>query len=185
MRELTPLVAAQYGAFFLPRGSGPRPGCGWSRPTGTAPGTTSRPLFKLGEALVGQAAKERRRILIPQAPAGLHPGASGLGGSTPASIVVLPMPFEDQVLGVIELASLTPFTEVHLAFLDQLMEPIGVSLNAILASSRTEELLAESQRLPPSCRRSRPSCSRSRRRWRSGPSSSRSPAATSPSSWPT
>ena len=51
------------------------------------------------------------------------------------------------MLGVIELASLTPFTEVHLAFLDQLMELIGVSLNAILASSRTEELLAESQRL--------------------------------------
>ena len=60
---------------------------------------------------------------------------------------MLPVPFEDRVLGVIELASLTPFTEVHLAFLDQLMELIGVSLNAILASSRTEELLAESQRL--------------------------------------
>ena len=62
-------------------------------------------------------------------------------------MVVLPVLFEDQVLGVIELASLTPFTEVHLDFLDQLMETIGVTLNTILANSRTEELLAESQRL--------------------------------------
>jgi signal transduction histidine kinase/CheY-like chemotaxis protein len=60
---------------------------------------------------------------------------------------VLPVLFEGQVLGVIELGSLTPFTQVHIAFLDQLMELIGVSLNAILASSRTEELLLESQRL--------------------------------------
>ena len=148
MRELTPSVAAQHGAFFLAEGpNGPRPGCGWSRPTATAPAATCRPTFQLGEALVGQAAKERRRILIPQAPPDYIRVSSGLGGSTPASIVVLPVPFEDRVLGVIELASLMPFTEVHLAFLDQLMELIGVSLNAILASSRTEELLAESQRL--------------------------------------
>ncbi len=61
--------------------------------------------------------------------------------------MVLPVVFEDRVLAVIELASFHPFSEVHLAFLDQLTETIGVTVNTITASSRTEELLAESQRL--------------------------------------
>jgi HAMP domain-containing protein/GAF domain-containing protein len=147
MRELTPSVAAQHGAFFLAEGVHAEAGLRLVATYGYSARADLPTHFQLGEALVGQAAKERRRILIPEAPADYIRVASGLGGSTPVSIVVLPVPFEDRVLGVIELASLTPFTEVHLAFLDQLMELIGVSLNAILASSRTEELLAESQRL--------------------------------------
>ncbi len=147
MRELTPSVAAQHGAFFLATGADSE---GWLRLV-AAYGYTPQPnmptAFRPGEGLVGQAAKERRRILIGEAPADYVRVGSGLGGATPASIVVLPVPFEDRVLGVIELASFAPFTEVHLDFLDQLMELIGVSLNAIMASSRTEELLGESQRL--------------------------------------
>ena len=73
--------------------------------------------------------------------------SSGLGEAPPLPIVILPVIFEEQVLGVVELASFTPFTTVHMDFLEQLMEIIGVSLNAIIASSRTEALLVESQRL--------------------------------------
>ncbi|MFN8077833.1 MAG: HAMP domain-containing protein [Kineosporiaceae bacterium] len=103
--------------------------------------------FRIGESLVGQAALERKPILITQAPSDYIQIGSGLGEAPPVNLVVLPVQFEDQVLGVIELGSFGRFTEMHLAFLDQLIESIGVSLNAIIASSRTEELLAESQRL--------------------------------------
>ncbi|MCW2915788.1 MAG: sensor hybrid histidine kinase, partial [Actinomycetia bacterium] len=58
-----------------------------------------------------------------------------------------PILFEDQVLGAIELASFNRFTDVHLAFFNQFTETIGVTINAIGANSRTESLLAESQRL--------------------------------------
>jgi signal transduction histidine kinase/ActR/RegA family two-component response regulator len=51
------------------------------------------------------------------------------------------------VLGVIELASFSRFSEVHLAFVDQFVNTIGVSINTIIANSRTESLLSESQRL--------------------------------------
>ena len=63
------------------------------------------------------------------------------------SIAVLPILFEDQVLGVLELASLTRFSDVHLAFFDQFVGTIGVAINTIMANSRTEALLSESQRL--------------------------------------
>ena len=72
---------------------------------------------------------------------------SGLGVSSPADLFVLPVLFEEQVLGVIELASFSGFDEVHTGFLEQLVETIGVVLNTIIANVRTEELLAQSQRL--------------------------------------
>jgi len=59
----------------------------------------------------------------------------------------MPILFEEQVLAVVELASLRAFSEVNQAFLEQLAETLGVVLNAIIANRRTEELLEQSQSL--------------------------------------
>ncbi|HWG14472.1 MAG TPA: HAMP domain-containing protein [Streptosporangiaceae bacterium] len=103
--------------------------------------------FVLGENLAGQAAMERKRILIENVPPGYLTVGSGLGVASPVSVVMLPILFEDQVLGVLELASLHHFNDVHLAFFDQFVPTIGVTINTIMANSRTESLLTESQRL--------------------------------------
>ncbi|HEX6919584.1 MAG TPA: HAMP domain-containing protein, partial [Actinomycetes bacterium] len=147
MRELTPSVLAQHGAFFLAEGEGEDEQLRLIATYGYKARKNVSNRFKLGEGLVGQAALERKSILLAQAPSDYIKVTSGLGEASPVNVIVLPVLFEGQVLGVIELGSLAPFTDVHQAFLDQLMELIGVSLNAILASSRTEELLEESQRL--------------------------------------
>ena len=60
---------------------------------------------------------------------------------------MLPVLFEGEVKAVIELASFLPFSLIHQTFLDQLGESIGVVLNMISASMRTEELLEQSQKL--------------------------------------
>src|SRR5205823_3261792 len=73
--------------------------------------------------------------------------SSGLGEGTPTNLAVMPILFEDQVLGVVELASFSRFTPVKVAFLEQLAETLGISVNAIIANSRTDALLEESQRL--------------------------------------
>ncbi len=73
--------------------------------------------------------------------------SSSLGDAAPSSIVVLPLLFEGQVKAVIELASLRPFTSTNLVFLDQLTTSIGVVLNTIEATMRTEGLLQQSQQL--------------------------------------
>src|ERR1700761_753347 len=103
--------------------------------------------FVLGESLAGQSAMERKRILIENVPPGYLTVGSGLGVASPVSVVMLPILFEDQVLGVLELASLHHFNDVHLAFFDQFVPTIGVTINTIMANSRTESLLSESQRL--------------------------------------
>src|SRR2546426_4668543 len=103
--------------------------------------------FSLGEGLVGQAALEKERILISNAPPDYVQITSGLGQATPTNIIVLPVLFEGQVKAVMELSSFEKFSAIHQAFLDQLVESIGIVLNTIEANMRTEDLLKQSQSL--------------------------------------
>ena len=103
--------------------------------------------FRYGEGIVGQCALEKESILLTQVPADYIRINSGLGEAPPLNIIVLPVLFEGQVKAVIELASFSRFSEVHLAFLDQLVESMGIVLNTIEATMRTEQLLKQSQAL--------------------------------------
>ncbi|WP_425586075.1 HAMP domain-containing protein [Thermocatellispora tengchongensis] len=149
MNELAPLVSAQYGAFFLAEETGGGVELKLISAYGyPSDGDSPRPTrFRLGESLVGQAARARRTIAMDDLPPSYVTISSGLGRTAPSSLIVLPIVVEEQVLGVIELGSVYTFTPVHRAFLDQLMETIGVNVNTIIANARTDELLAESQRL--------------------------------------
>jgi signal transduction histidine kinase/CheY-like chemotaxis protein/HAMP domain-containing protein len=144
MSEITSVVQAQQGAFFLLAQDEGEP---YLRLTSAYGYSGEESLFKLGEGLVGQSAVEKSRLRVDGAPANYLTIKGGLGEAPPADIVVLPVLFEEQVLGVIEIASFLPYSEQHLIFLDQLVSTIGVVLNTIIANTRTEELLAQSQRL--------------------------------------
>src|SRR5439155_1249005 len=106
---------------------------------------TPNKAFRWGEGLIGQCARDGRRIQLDTVPSGYLAVKSGLGEAPPASIVVLPVIFEGRVKAVVELASVQAFGQTHLDFLDQLTEGIGVVLNTIEANMRTEELLKQSQ----------------------------------------
>ena len=147
MQELTPLVTAQYGAFYLAEETETGAELTLVGSYGRPAGLQGHDRFKLGESLVGQSARSRRVIAAEGVPGDYIGISSGLGKATPGGIIVLPIVVEDQVLGVIELASFTPFTSIHRDFLERLMEALGANVNTILANSRTDELLEESQRL--------------------------------------
>ncbi|MFE5966994.1 HAMP domain-containing protein [Streptomyces sp. NPDC056463] len=147
MDELTPLVSAQYGAFYLAEDGADGVELGLVGSYGLPAGNAGRDRFRLGESLVGQAAGSRRIIAAENVPGDYMYISSGLGSTARASLIVLPIVVEDQVLGVIELASFSTFTSVHRDFLEQLMETVGVNVSTIVANARTDELLDESQRL--------------------------------------
>ncbi|PCG84326.1 hybrid sensor histidine kinase/response regulator [Streptomyces sp. WZ.A104] len=157
MSELTPVVSAQHGAFFLAMAPdsdevGPdndddgsyelrmRGSYGYS--AGSMP-TSFRP----GETLIGTAAEEKRTIQVDNVPPGYLKISSGLGEAPPAHVIVLPVLFEGKVLGVIELASFQPFTHIQRDFLNQLAEMIATSVNTISVNTKTEKLLEQSQEL--------------------------------------
>ncbi len=103
--------------------------------------------LKPGEGLIGQCAKEKRRMLITDLPPQTISVRSGLFEALPRNVIVLPVLFEGRVKAVIELASLGAFTASHLAFLEQLTASIGIVLNSIEATMQTEGLLKQSQQL--------------------------------------
>ena len=146
LADLVPLVQAQQGTIYQMA----------TAEDGTPilqllAGYAQRPYqpqrIPLGQGIVGQCAVEKQRILMTDVPSDYTQINSSLGGSAPSSIVVLPLLFEGHTKAVIELASLRPFTSTNLIFLDQLTTSIGVVLNTIEATMRTEGLLKQSQQL--------------------------------------
>ncbi len=147
MNELIPLVGAQHGTFFITEDGGDGTVLRLIAGYGLQVDTAAPIEFRLGQSLVGQVAKTKKPIVVTDAPANYVKISSGLGEAAPLNLMVLPIVFEGQVLGVIEAGSFGLFTQVHQDFLEQLMETIGVNANTIIVNSRTDDLLAESQRL--------------------------------------
>jgi HAMP domain-containing protein/signal transduction histidine kinase len=148
LSELAPLVGAHQGALYRVDG-GDQAGASLRLLAGYALVTrVSQPTqFRMGEGLVGQCAQDGKPILLSSVPAGYSRISSGLGEANPMSIILLPVHFEGQVKAVIELASFDRFNSIHLGFLEQLTETMGIVLNTIEANMRTEELLKQSQSL--------------------------------------
>jgi signal transduction histidine kinase/HAMP domain-containing protein len=147
MNELIPLVNAQHGTFFLADPAGADSQLKLIAGYGLPADIEAPSQVRLGQSLIGQVAKNRKPIVLTDIPAGYIRISSGLGDAAPLNLIVLPVLFEDQVLGVIEAGSFFPFTQVHKDFLEQLMETIGVNVNTIISNARTDALLTESQRL--------------------------------------
>src|SRR5262249_37742066 len=146
LKELAPLVSAQQGVFYLMDDANG----GVLRLLSSYAYRERKHLanqFRVGEGLVGQCVLEKERILLSEVPGDYIRIGSGLGETKAINIIVLPVVFEGEVKAVIELASLYRFSDIHLAFLDQLTESIGIVLNTISASTRTEELLKQSTSL--------------------------------------
>ncbi len=142
MSELTPLVDAQHGAFYM-MDSEASPALHLIATYGFGGRKTLASSYRLKESLIGQCAFEKKRILLTDVPEGFIYVATGMGEAPPRSVVVLPVLFEGETKAVIELASFRAFTPNYLSFLDQLMASVGVILNMISSSMRTEELLQQ------------------------------------------
>jgi HAMP domain-containing protein/signal transduction histidine kinase/DNA-binding response OmpR family regulator len=147
MSELAPLVNAQYGVFYVTKREGDDTVLELAASYGAENRDELKPKFRLREGLIGQAAADKRPILLESVPGDFVRIGSGLGHATPANVNILPALFEDDVKAVIELASFSDFNETHQSFLDQLMESVGIVLNTIAATMRTEGLLKQSQLL--------------------------------------
>jgi signal transduction histidine kinase/CheY-like chemotaxis protein/HAMP domain-containing protein len=147
LSELTPLIGAQHGTFYITDTVDETPVLSLLTGYAIEQEDDVPKRFKIGQGLVGQCAREKERILVTDVPGDYVKINSSLGGSAPVSIVVLPVLFEGDVKAAIELASFGQFNDVHLAFLDQLTQSIGIVLNTIAATMRTEQLLQQSQAL--------------------------------------
>ena len=104
MDELVPLIGAQHGTFFLADNDGGDTRLRLIAGYGLRADQDGPEQFRLGQSLIGQAAKTRKPIVLDEVPEGYGRISSGLGEATPANLIIMPIVFEDQVLAVIEAA---------------------------------------------------------------------------------
>ena len=144
--ELAPLVEAQQAVMY-----GVVEDAGGNRllrqVAGYAVGSELPSTIEFGHGLIGQCAAQGRSILLHDIAPGVVALRSGLLDATPRSVLVLPVLFEGGVKAVIELATLGEFTPAQRGFLEQLSVSVGIVLNTIDATMRTELLLSQSQQL--------------------------------------
>jgi HAMP domain-containing protein/CheY-like chemotaxis protein len=147
LNELAPLVNAHHGAFYMTEtdDSGPQLKLFASYAYQERKAVSN--VWRFGQGLVGQAALEGKRIVLSKVPSDYIQISSALGEAPPHAIVVVPILFEGEVKGVIELASFERFSGIQLAFLDQMLESLGIVIATIEATMRTDELLRQSQNL--------------------------------------
>src|SRR3984885_10756566 len=147
LSELAPLVEAQHGVIYQVGADDGEDALKLLSAYADSVVGGHAERVELGEGLIGQCGLDARRILITEMPYDVVPITSGLFKAQPRHVIVLPVQFEGQVKAVIELASLGGFTDLQLAFLEQLTTSIGIVLNSIEATMQTEGLLKQSQQL--------------------------------------
>lgn len=145
--KITPIVGASYGLFYIKEEQ--RNQQGLSKLAAYAFNNQEIGLenILLGEGLVGQCALENKIILVSEVPDDYIKISSGIGKGSPASILILPVEFEGQVLAVIELASFNSFTTLQQHLLEQVLSNFGIAMQSIINHMQVENLLRESQAL--------------------------------------
>ncbi|WP_145051653.1 response regulator [Paenibacillus xylanexedens] len=109
--------------------------------------TVGKEVYRIGEGLIGQAALDMNPIIVENTPEDYVHIGSASGSSRATSIMIYPVVFEDELIGVVELASFDGFTDLHKQLFSQLIMNLGVILNNVRRRLRVEELLRESQAL--------------------------------------
>ena len=104
------------------------------------------PAIKFGEGIVGQAAAEKRMILVTDIPTD-HFIDTGFGKISPKNIITIPFVFENKVtIGVIELGSFYSFTELQKQYLELVVDSISIAVTSSQTREKTKDLLEETQR---------------------------------------
>jgi len=99
----------------------------------------------LGETLVGKAAQEKKSILLTDLPSDYLNIRTSLGISQPQWVLLIPLIHEDEVEGVIEIASIQPMHEAAIIFANSISTNVGTAIHAIKSRIRLKELLEETQ----------------------------------------
>ncbi|HEX2921540.1 MAG TPA: response regulator [Bacteroidales bacterium] len=97
--------------------------------------------FNEGEGLIGQAALEKEIITFSELPDDYVHITSGLGNTIPRNVIIAPFVFENKTIGVIELGSVSEFSDEAFEFINLVLENIAISMVSTLNRMQMIKLL--------------------------------------------
>ena len=102
--------------------------------------------INIGDGLIGTVALERNTIYLKEIPKNYIEIESGLGDASPKSLLIIPLKFEDDILGIVELASFKEFEKYEIRFVEEVAQSIASTLLTAKINARTEQLLDDSRK---------------------------------------
>lgn len=101
--------------------------------------------FKVGEGLVGQVAADKQICELKQIDPNHIRLSSTLIDTPPNHVILTPVLFENEVIGVLEFGKLEPIDSLHHQFLELIVEAVGIAINSSISRQKIQELLEETQ----------------------------------------
>lgn len=100
---------------------------------------------QFGEGLVGQVAKEQEVLCVDDIPDQNFVMQTSIGEIKPSHILIAPILFEDETVGVIELGSMFPFTDTHKKYIELVLPSVAIAITSAKDRERVKDLLKETQ----------------------------------------
>ncbi|AIQ21121.1 response regulator receiver protein [Paenibacillus sp. FSL H7-0357] len=139
--KLSGAVGGTYGAVYLKQGDKLHFTAGYAFDEASS----RREPFALGSGLVGQCALDQKMVVLHDLPEHYIRVHSGLGEAAPTTLILVPVIYEQDVVAVVELATLNTLADKEYELIKRTGQNMGVLINTLADVARIEELLGETQ----------------------------------------